>query len=260
MAKPDFLFCWPLWEAASSVDVMKMLAGQAEKNVAVAVKAIDIPGAVSEWEFEDECYQPDGSVRPVLRSGYSFGSCHSEDLDELRTEYCHLITQLIRRSAFLTIYGLFEHRMRECLTLLREITGYQEKIGMGTIEELHYVLTKVVGASHIQDIDQITVIRNIMAHSNGVAIGFQEIQQRLEKKTPSERRLLRAINRIQKENGGVRVNDFSQVLMDEGFLMYTINDMQRYIECLDDVTRACYLQKKACSDEQALKENNGSLL
>lgn len=36
--------------------------------------------------------------------------------------------------------------------------------------------------------------------------------------------------------------------------------MQRYIECLDDVTRVYYLQKKACPDEQALKENNGSLL
>lgn len=84
-AKLDFIFCWPLWEAASSVEIIRMLAGQAEQNVAVGIKAIDIPGAVSEWEFEDECYEPDGSVRSVLRSGSSFGSCHSEDLNELRT-------------------------------------------------------------------------------------------------------------------------------------------------------------------------------
>lgn len=31
---------------------------------------------------------------------------------------------------------------------------------MGTIEALHYILTKVPGASRFQDIDQITVIRN----------------------------------------------------------------------------------------------------
>jgi len=50
------------------------------------------------------------------------GSCTGYD-DEVFLEYKELITQLTRRSTYLTIFGIFEHRIIGCLKLMEKLTG-----------------------------------------------------------------------------------------------------------------------------------------
>lgn len=150
---------------------MKMLAEQAEKNVLLAVKEADEPGAVTEEEFEDEVCDQYGESYPYTKKYYSCGSSVGYDLDEVKLEHKFLIAQLTRRSAYLTMFGLFEHRISNCLAYMVELTNFEkEKIkSMGAIEGAHEVLTKAIGAKGVSNVEHLKVIRNIMTHNDGVA-------------------------------------------------------------------------------------------
>ncbi|WP_186350158.1 hypothetical protein [Pseudomonas lundensis] len=64
-----------------------------------------------------------------------------------------------------------------------------------------------------------------MAHSDGTAKGYREINTRIGKKSPSEKRVLSAIRKTE----GVSVNFIDDVLMDERFLEYAVGDFKRYV-------------------------------
>ncbi|WP_217997445.1 MULTISPECIES: hypothetical protein, partial [Pseudomonas] len=60
-----------------------------------------------------------------------------------RLEYKSLISDLTRRSAYLTIFGLFEHRISGCLDLMTSLSGYTSELKCkGPIEKAHTILTK----------------------------------------------------------------------------------------------------------------------
>lgn len=231
MADLNFIFSVHLWAAAESISVMKMLAEQAEKNLSLAVIEADAPGAVTEHEYEDEVYDQYGESRPHQRTYYSCGSSVGYDYDEVKSDYKVLITQLTRRSAYLTMFGLFEHRMSKCLKFMTNLTKYEEGEikGMGPIEKAHIILKKVIGGRGIADVDHLTKIRNIMIHDDGVATGYKEILSKKGKKTSAEKRLLGAISRAE----GVSINNFDGVLLDEKFLTYAANEFYRYITSLE---------------------------
>ncbi|EPC6178207.1 MULTISPECIES: hypothetical protein [Serratia] len=242
MAMLGFLFSCQLWEATSSIPVMKMLAEQAENNVERAVTEACKPGAIIEGVYDDYNEDEYGEPYYIERTYYSCGSCLGTDHDEVKLEYIHLISQLTRRSAFLTIFGLFEHHMNECLKLMLNLSGYTGKLKGGAIEKTHTMLTKVIGEKGIVDVDHLTIIRNIMAHSDGIASGYHESLVRKSKKTEAENRLLQAIRRV--EIAGISVNDFDGVLMDDTFLMYAIGEIKRYVESLEAAVQT-YHKKKA---------------
>ena len=208
---------------------MKMLADQAEKNVFLAVKEADEPGAVTEDEYEEEVYDQHGESYPTQRTYYSCGSSVGYDYDEVKSEYKFLITQLTRRSAFLTMFGLFEHRMSKCLEFMIDLTKYEVEIKGGPIEKAHTILKEAVGGKGIADVDHLTVIRNIMIHNDGVATNYNKILTKKGKKTSAEKRLLGAIRRAE----GILVNDFNGVRMDGKFLMYAVNEFNRYTNSLE---------------------------
>jgi len=126
MAILDFMFSVKLFELTSSISIMKMLGEQAEKNVQLAVNAADESDAVEEGEFEEETYDENGESYPRTRTYYSCGSCVGYDDDEVRLEYKSLIADLIRRSAYLTMFGLFEHRISGCLDLMIRLSNFSE--------------------------------------------------------------------------------------------------------------------------------------
>lgn len=210
---------------------MKMLADQAEKNLSLAVVEADIPGGVTEYEYEDEVCDEYGISHPHQRTYYSCGSSVGYDYDDVKSEYKALITQLTRRSAYLTMFGLFEHRISKCLTFMVDLIKCDEREikGKGPIEKAHVVLKKFIGGKGIPDVDHLTKIRNIMIHDDGVATDYKKILSKQGKKTPAEKRLLNAINRAK----GVSVNYFDGVLMDGEFLMYAVNEFHRYITSLE---------------------------
>lgn len=211
-----------------------MLVEQAEKNVALAVKEADESGAVTEGEYEDEGYDQYGENFTFQHTYYACGSCIGNDCEEVRYEYKHLITQLTRRSAFLTVFGLFEHRISECMQFMINLSNYKEEIkGKGAIEKTHTILKKVFGGKDILDVDHLTVLRNIMIHNDGVAKNYNEILNRKTKKTDSEKRLLQAIHRTE----GIKINDFDGILMDSKFLLYAVGEFERYINSLETIVR-----------------------
>ncbi|WP_206617446.1 hypothetical protein [Pseudomonas alkylphenolica] len=234
MAKLDFIFSVHMCAISESISVMRMLAEQAEKNVALALKEADEPGAVNEHEHEEEAYDQHGESYVRLRTFYSCGSSVGYNSDEVLSMHKFLITQLARRSAYLTMFGLFEHRMSQCLEFMIDLTGFEGKIkGMGPIEKAHVMLRKVIGGKDISDLDHLTVIRNIMIHSDGIAKGYSDINIRQGRKTSSEKRVLSAIRKTE----GVSVNVFDSVLMDEHFLKFAVGEFERYVQGMNSAVQ-----------------------
>ncbi|WP_330209580.1 hypothetical protein [Pseudomonas sp. AM4(2022)] len=248
MANLNLTFNLNLFALTESISVMKMLAEQAEKNVLLAVKEADEPGAVTEDEFEDEVCDQFGESYPYTRKYYSCGSCVGYDFDEVKSEYKFLITQLTRRSAFLTMFGLFEHRISNCLRFMIDlIKNEKEPKGMGPIEKAHNILKKTIGAKDIHDVDHLTVIRNIMIHNDGTAPDYNEILSRIDKKTSKEKRLLKAINRTV----GVQVNLFNGIVMNEAFLTYAVSEFNRYTKSLEAAIQNYHRKLTEESDREA---------
>lgn len=236
MAKLNFLFSTFFWGASSSIPVMKMLAQQAEDNITRAVSEEVISKISDSGEFEDDAYDEFGHCTGTrIRDWYSCGSCIGHDL-EVISEYKHLITQLTRRSAYLTMFGIFEHRIIECLQLMAELTGTAiEK--KPSIEICHDLLTKEIGGAGITDVDHLTVIRNIMAHSDGIAEDYHGFSASNTKLKHSQKRLVRELRRAQKANCGISITMFNNVIMDENFLGYAISEFEQYIAKLETAVR-----------------------
>ncbi|CAM3598415.1 hypothetical protein CCOS865_04143 [Pseudomonas reidholzensis] len=226
MAKLDFIFSVHMCAISQSISIMRMLAEQAEKNVALAVKEANEPGAVKEHEFEEESCDQDGESYVRIRTCYSCGSSVDYDPEEALAMHQFLITQLTRRSAYLTMFGLFEHRISQCLEFMIDLTRYDGEVkGMGPLERAQYMLLNVVGGNGIKDLDHLTVLRNIMIHSDGVAKGYEEMSTRKSRKTPAEKRVLSAIRRAT----GVSLNMFDGVIMGQTFLTYAVDEFERYV-------------------------------
>lgn len=235
MAK--IFFSLKLQEAISSIPVMKMLVEQAEANISRALIDADKPEAVESGEFPDEQHHEDGRITTFPFTYYSCGSCFGYDEDEVRSKYKHLIAQLTRRSVFLTIFGLFEHRMVDCLELMDDLSCKTTDKTRKTVEDCHKRLKRNFGGESIKDVDHLAVIRNIMAHSDGVAEDYKTLSCKKTKKTENEKRLLRAIPRAMAENAGVSINMFNDILMDDRFLMYAVGEFERYINELNTAVR-----------------------
>ncbi|WP_417640983.1 hypothetical protein [Klebsiella pneumoniae] len=218
-------FSLKIWEAKTSIAVMNMLVEQAEANIGRAFIDADLPDAVSEDEYEDYHEDDDGNVYRYTIPFFTCGSCSGLDANEVKSKYKHLVSQLTRRSAFLTMFGLFEYRMVECLDVMDRLTGEVTDKRFKTVEDCHKRLTGSIGGKAIRNIDHLVAIRNIMAHSNGVAKDYHSILNSNVKKTREIKAILRAIN----ENAGIAVNAFDEVLMDGRFLKYVLGEFNRYI-------------------------------
>lgn len=240
MAK--LFFSVKLWGAISSIHVMKMLAEQAEANISRALIDAGKLGAIQSEEFSDERHHEDGRITTFQRTYYTCGSCVGYDQDEVRSAYKHLIAQLTRRSTFLTIFSLFEHRMVDCLELMDDLSRKTTDKAHKTIEDCHKRLKRDFGGESIKDVDHLAVIRNIMAHSDGVADDYKILSCKQTKKTDSEKRLLRAIPRAMAENAGISITLFNNVLMDDRFLMYAVGEFGRYVDELDTAVRTYQMQ------------------
>ncbi|MDU5880084.1 MAG: hypothetical protein E6Z37_23430 [Serratia marcescens] len=224
----EFFFSLKLWKATSSIPVMKMLAEQTEANISRALDDADKPEAVESGEFTDERDNEDGTVTTFQRTYYSCGSCAGYDEDEVRAEYKHLIAQLARRSTFLTIFGLFENNMVGCLEVMDDLSCKITDKRHKTVEDCHKRLRCDFGGRNIKDIEHLAVIRNIMAHNDGIADNYKILSCKQMEKNGYEKRLLRAISRAISENSGVSISIFNNVLMDDRFLMYAISEFERY--------------------------------
>ncbi|HGH5398622.1 TPA: hypothetical protein ACJI3N_005225 [Raoultella planticola] len=123
-----------------------------------------------------------------------------------------MITQLTRRSALLTIYGLFEHGINGALGLMRDISGYTAHIKDGVTGQTHKVLTEVIGGN-VRDVSHINKIRNIMAHNDGIVRDQDK----------------RAVQRAENEGADIKVI-FGRAHLGGDFLDYVVTELSRYLK------------------------------
>lgn len=238
MAKFDFLFCAVVWEATASVSIMNELAEQSEQGISRAVSQSLEPGVVKISEYDDVITDEYGRDHFITRDCYIYGPCAAHCEEDVLQEYNYLISQLTRRSAFLTIFGLFEYHMKQCLELMVSISNYSGKLNDGVIENAHNVLKKGISCKEIQDMNHLIKLRNILAHENGTAVNYHSIKNKSSKKTGPENKLLNAISRLTRENSGVTVNIYNGVLMDDRFLAYAVNDINRYVKAMEQAIQS----------------------
>lgn len=236
MAKLPFFFSTALWSASASVPVMKMLADQAEENVARAVSNEMITRISSFGSYDEERYDDFGNcVGTWQRDFFTCGSCYGDDDDEVKAEYKHLITQLTRRSAYLTIFGIFEHRMMECQKLMANLTG--SEIKKLSIENCHKLLKKI-GGNGIADVNHFIVIRNVMAHSDGVAEKYSSLVKSQQFPNESTRRRVNSVTRALNADCGISISMSNNLIMDRCFLDNAIGEFEQYIGKLENAVRA----------------------
>ncbi|HAU6500390.1 TPA: hypothetical protein JD890_27070, partial [Citrobacter freundii] len=71
----------------------------------------------------------------------------------------------------------------------------------------------------------------------GVAENYHNLLKSNAKKSETQKRDIRAINRAKNENAGITVNFFNGVLMDDQFLEYVVGEFNRYVSELDAAVR-----------------------
>jgi hypothetical protein len=226
---------------------MRMLADQAETNVARAVHDADLPGAVTEYEIEQDATDEEGRWHVFFVPYYSCGSCSGYTADEVVGQYKDLISQLTRRSAFLTIFGLFEHRIAGCLDVMDRITGQPEVTKFQTVEHCHRRLKERLGDTGIIDVEHLAVIRNIMAHGDGVAVNYHELVKPNVKRTDYEKRLVKGVERAVNYNTGITINARNVLSMDAHFLDYAVGEFARYVTGVDAAIRRYQKQNSTSS-------------
>lgn len=238
LAKLYPIFSTDVYALLSSISVMKMLVEQAENNILTALKEADYPGAVKESDFQDTEYDHEGKPYTLKKTIYSLGSCIGYDYDEVKLEFKMTITQLIRRSAFLTIFGIFEHRVKNCLDFIDNLEGKKESNIKNPLERAHFFLKEEMGAKQVEDVDHLTIIRNIMIHNDSQAHNYHYLIAKKERKSTFERRLISSIERTKK----VRVTRLNTVIMDEDFLGYAVSEFNRYAKQIDTAIQT-HIQK-----------------
>lgn len=178
----NFFFGAKLWGAIASVPIMKMLAKQAEVNISRALIDADNPGAIESGEYEYKSNHEDGGGTTYQRTYYSCGSCVGYDVNEVKSEYKHLIAQPTHRSAFHTIFGLFEHHMVDWIKIIDQLSCKIKDKKYKTVEDCHKRLKQSFGGENIKDIEHQSVIRNIMDHSNGTTDNYKVLSFKQTKK------------------------------------------------------------------------------
>lgn len=229
MALLGFMFDLRVWSASQSILTMNMLTQQAESNIRSAIEKITEDGAIEELVFEDEDSDQNGQPFQIRQTYYSFGPVSANDREDVITEYSYLITQLMRRSTYLTIFGLFEARLNKILETLEYHT---EKSGhRKPIEESQKLLDAVFKDPKVESLDHLMMIRNICAHSDGVAENYNDILEGSYKAEQKNRRLMKAIERT--SSNGISVNFMNMINIEQSFLPYAISEFERYLSNME---------------------------
>lgn len=242
MARFPFFYSQVLWSATASISVMKMLAVQAEENVTRAVSEEVITRISSFGSYDEDRYDNSGNcIGAWQRDYFTCGSCYGHDENEVEAEYKYLITQLTRRSAYLTIFGIFEHRIIDCLKIMAELTG-KEVRKRPSVEDCHNLLTSEIGAKGIVDLNHLIAIRNVMAHSDGVAVNYDSLFERKDSLRGADRKFIDGVTRAVSGDCGISITMFNNLNMDGQFLDYAIGEFEQYAYKLEAAVHA-YLDK-----------------
>lgn len=228
----NFYFNLALFGATSSIADMRILAEQTEHTINNSIANTE----VVESEYEDEHEDEEGNIYEYTQKVYSCGSCVSYEESEAKAQHEHLITQLTRRSAFLTIFGIFEYHMSACRKIMIRDTGYDsKKLSRGIVEGTEELLRKAIGNHNAPDLKHLSVIRNFFTHNDGKYYEYKDVKNKPDtERDKKERRTLIAFEQATAEFSGISLNDFNSITMDESFLPEAIDVLEAFAKALSD--------------------------
>ncbi|HGV9228254.1 TPA: hypothetical protein ACNOJ7_003630, partial [Citrobacter amalonaticus] len=228
MAKISFQLA-PVWDAVMSVYDINMLVKHTESSIIAAINDVKKTGAVSchvvEGDYDEE--------HSYYHETYYYLSTSGDSEQEVIDKYSHLISQMYRRSAFMNIFGLFEYRMNRCRELMIDISKKSEskKISeQGILQKTHWMLSKVINNNvdrAVNDVDYLRVIRNYITHNNGHLPDFHKTLKKQSRKTKKEKLMLKSVKKAT-EAGVLQVNQFNDIILNENFLPFVVNEFGRY--------------------------------
>lgn len=224
----------PFWDARMSVGEMRTLAEHTESSICTLLGEINQKDAI---QYEHQLIEYDEENISSYNFFY-YDGISGDSESEVKIKYEHLISQLYRRSAFLTIFGTFEYHLDKCLKRMLDISRSSEmksNINKGIPFRAHIILTTVIAAGAstvIENINHLRVIRNFIAHNNGFINGYSD--------------LLNSDIRTEKEGGVVlsigkgieaqvlNMDCFDEIFLNDSFLSYTVTELNRYIQQMSD--------------------------
>ncbi|MBU2673374.1 hypothetical protein I5654_11935 [Hafnia paralvei] len=219
----------PVWDAVMSVYDIDMLVKHTESSITAAINDVKKTGAVScdivECDYDEE--------HSYYHETYYYLSTTGDSEQEVIDEYSHLISQMYRRSTFMNIFGLFEYRMNRCRELMIDISKQSEHKSIskqGVLQKTHWMLSKIINYNVdkvVNDVDYLRVIRNYITHNNGHLPDFHKVQKKQNRKTQKEKMMLKSVKKAT-DAGVLQVNQFNDVILNEDFLPFVVNEFSRY--------------------------------
>jgi hypothetical protein len=175
----------------------------------------------NQYESEKQQHFIDDDDHPHVVEEYRGLDGYDFDLRSLFRDY---FPSLQRRSAFLTIWGYFEHELNELCSLYKHEKSYAVDLsdiaGKGIDRSTKY-LARVAGLNMRQDsqewrkIKQLRALRNAIAHQDG---------KLLTKKGNPSVELITFVD----DNSNFLEKDGDNVLLKEGFLMFVVDAFRSY--------------------------------
>lgn len=225
-----FIFDANLYTMKYSIVVMKNLASETECMIN---KTID--------DYQSSCgpkmhvVELDHGVSEEYYSYKEYYNRNFEDIDEM---YMYTLPYLMRRSAFLTIYGMFEYNISKYCTTLIESIKFPLKLSdlaRGTIEKSDVFLTKIIGMKKINNRDNdnlksITQIRHLFTHMDGVV-------------SPEDKKIKSAIEKLSKiTDKNIISTENNSVSLGDNFLLFSISVIEKYF---NEIERSVYYYMKS---------------
>ncbi|HEB1530391.1 TPA: hypothetical protein RY435_004026 [Escherichia albertii] len=239
MAKLGFFFLAPVWDAVMSVSEMRTLTEHTEWSIAQAIIEVNKPGAVQMEEVIIE-YDDEHSA---YHDYFYYKGISGDSEDEVKATYIYQLSKMLRYSAFMVIYGLFEFHMAKCYELMIKASGHVETKAdtqKAFLQRVHKILNQVINCAQgndIEDVDHLRHIRNKIAHHNGIVIEYGQ-------NPTSNRAVIRAILRAI-QDGVLCMNSFNEIVLNREFLPYAVNQIERYLKEMRVSMQAYYQSNQA---------------
>lgn len=211
--------------------IMEDLAEQADKNISELVRKAELPGAIEITKWEDVEEDEYGKAHHVPCLYYSYGPCSSSSsAEEVILEYKNLISNIYRRTAFLSIYSFFEHILNRLYEELVDITGYKSTGRLGVFDKINCALNlkKIyINQFHVKEL---SFIRNSLAHNDGDLKKVVRAIERSEKPSHQELASYEAVKSLSSKCMGVSLSTTHRIYLKDNFLECSIKEISCYFK------------------------------
>ncbi|MHA1091683.1 hypothetical protein ACR9H3_06095 [Enterobacter ludwigii] len=209
--KPQF----PVYDFNFTFELIDGFIIHTETSIAKSIEEYKTNGA-EEFEIEISAEE---NIFQYIETYMGLDSA-SVDLDEIFTSY---FPSIVRRSSFLTIFGMLEHEIERFCNRFAEkhnsVVNLSDIAGKG-FERSHTFIKRMIGlekSTYYSNLKKITILRNSCAHNDA---RYQS----------NDGQKIREIMYLMEQHPDILVQDGSQVLFKEGALSLLVADFKGYLK------------------------------